>query len=87
MVGDWNKLAAILEREDKEFRRVMEAEVSTVFSRFSSKYRILAGVDTITQHQIDPLIFEAVLSPLAIIVIKFTKFYFSLGIRLKHQWL
>ena len=58
MAEDWNNLVAILERDDKEFMRVMEAEVSTVFSRFSSKYKILAGVDIITQHQIDLPIFK-----------------------------
>ena len=44
MADEWNKYAAILEREDKEFRRAMEEEVSTVFSsKFSNEYRILAG--------------------------------------------
>ena len=68
MVDGWNKLSAILEREDREFRRVMEEEVSTLFSsKFSNEYRILAGVDIITQHQID---FQAVPSSLAMTVIK-----------------
>ena len=49
MVDEWSKYANILEREDKEFRRVMEEEVSTLFSfKRSSKYRFLAGVDIIT---------------------------------------
>ena len=62
MVENWNKLAVILEREDKEFRRVMEAEVRTVFSRFGSKYRILAGIDIITQHEMDLSIFQQCLA-------------------------
>ena len=48
MADDWSKYAVILEREDKEFRRAMEEEVSTLFSfEFSNKYTILAGVDII----------------------------------------
>ena len=44
----------ILEREYREFRRAMQEEVSTLFSfQFSSKYRILAGVDIIDQHEMD----------------------------------
>ena len=68
MAEDWKKLAAILEREDKKFRRVMEAEVSTIFSRISSKYRILAGVDTITQCQIALLIFKQCLALLPLLL-------------------
>ena len=45
MVDEWRKYVSILEREYKEFRRAMEEEVSTLFSsKFSSKYRILAGL-------------------------------------------
>ena len=44
MADEWNKYVAILERKDKEFRRVMEEEVSTLFSsKFSNEYRVLAG--------------------------------------------
>ena len=68
MAEDWNKLAVILESEDKEFRRAMEAEVSTVFSRFSSKYRILAGVDIISQHEMDLSIFKQCLALLALLL-------------------
>ena len=54
MSEEWSKYAKILEREDKEFRRAMEAEVSTLFSsKSSSKYRILAGVGNIIQCKID----------------------------------
>ena len=50
---------AILEREDKEFRKAMEEEVSTLFfSKFKSKHRILAKVDIITQCEIDLFIFK-----------------------------
>ena len=66
MTDEWNKHVVILEREDKEFRRVMEEEVSTLFSsKLSSKYRILAGVDIITQHEIDLLIFRQCLALLS----------------------
>ena len=41
----------------------MEEEVSTLFSsKFSNEYRILAGVDIITQHQIDLSIFKLCLA-------------------------
>ena len=57
---------AILEREDKELRRVMEEDVSTLFSsRFSSKYRILAGVEIIAQYEIDLLSFKQCLALLS----------------------
>ena len=50
MADEWSKYKRILDREDEEFKRVMEVEVSTsLFSEFSSKYRILAGVGIITQ--------------------------------------
>ena len=63
MADEWSKYVAILEREDKDFRRAMEEEVSTLFSsKFSSKYRILAGVDIITQSEIDLSNFQAMLS-------------------------
>ena len=56
----------ILEREDKEFRRAMEEEISTLFSsKFSSKYGILAGDDIISQHEIDLLIFKQCLALLS----------------------
>ena len=62
-VEDWNKLAVTLEREDKEFRRVMEAEVSIVyFSKFNNEYRTLAVVDIIAQHQIGLPIFKQFLA-------------------------
>ena len=39
MAEDWDKLSAILEREDREFRRAVEEEVSTLFSsKFSNEY-------------------------------------------------
>ena len=63
MAEDRDKLSVILEREDKEFRRAMEEEVSTLFSsKFSNEYRILAGVDIITQHQVDLPIFKQCLA-------------------------
>ena len=63
MIDEWSKYVAILDREDKEFRRVMEEEVSTLCSSsFSSKYRILVGVDIIAQHEIDLLIFKQCLA-------------------------
>ena len=44
MSDEWRRYKKILDREDEEFKRVMEAEVSTsLFSKFSSKYRILVG--------------------------------------------
>ena len=53
-------------REDKEFRRAMEEEVSTLFSsKFSNEYRILVGVAMIAQCQIDLLIFKQCLALLS----------------------
>ena len=44
MAEEWNKYKWILEREDKEFREAMKAEVSTSwFSKSSRKGRIPAG--------------------------------------------
>ena len=44
MADELKKYKQILEKEDEEFRRAMEAEVSTLlFPRFSCKCRILAG--------------------------------------------
>ena len=64
MSDGWAKYKRILEREDEEFKKAMEAEVSILlFSRFSSKCRILAGVDIITQSQIAFLIFKQCLAP------------------------
>ena len=38
MSKEWNKYAKILESKDREFRRAMQEEVSTLFSfEFSSK--------------------------------------------------
>ena len=66
MVDEWDKYAAILETEEKAFRRVMEEEVSNLLSsKFSSKHRILAGVDIITQREIDLLIFKQCLALLS----------------------
>ena len=63
MAEDWDKLLAILEREDRESRRVMEEEVGNLFSsKFSNKYRILAGVDIISHSQIDLPIFKQYLA-------------------------
>ena len=59
MSEEWSKYKRILDREDKEFRRAMEEEVSTLFSsKCSNKYRILAGIDIVTQSQIDLPIFK-----------------------------
>ena len=77
------KYKRILDREDKEFRRAMEEDISTLLSsKFSNKYRILAGVDTTTQNQIDLPIFKQCLA-LPMIVIKFRCFHSSLGVRPK----
>ena len=66
MADKWNKYVAILEREDKEFRKAMEEEVSTLFSsKFSSKYRILAGVDIITKCEMNLSIFKQSLAVLS----------------------
>ena len=59
MSDKWDKYKKILDREDEEFKRAMEVEVSTsLFPKFSSKYRILAGVDIIAQYPIDFTIFK-----------------------------
>ena len=54
MSDELDKYKKILDREDEEFMRGMEAEVGTsLFPKFSRKYRILAGVDIIAQSQLD----------------------------------
>ena len=59
MSNEWSKYKKILDRENEEFKRVMEVEVSTpLFSKFSSKYKILAVVDIIAQSQLDFAIFK-----------------------------
>ena len=46
------KYRKILEREDEEFKKAMEAEVSTLlFPKFSSQCRILVGIDIIAHFQ------------------------------------
>ena len=63
MAEEWSKYATILEMEDRRFRRAMQEEVSTSSSfEFSSKYRILARVDIITQYEIDLSIFKQCLA-------------------------
>ena len=63
MSEEWIKYKKILDREDKQFKRVMEEEVSTLLSsKFSNKHRILAGVDIITQSPIDLAIFKQCLA-------------------------
>ena len=48
----------------RSFRKAMEVEVNTSFlSKFSSKYRILAGVDIIAQNSIDFAVFKGCLAP------------------------
>ena len=84
MVEDWDKIVVIPERENKEFRRAMEAEVSTVFSIFSSEYKNLTGID-ITQCEMDLSIFKQCLALLPWLLLQFTKFHFSLGSGSKHQ--
>ena len=38
MVDEWSKYKRILDREDKEFKKAMEVEVSTLlFSKLSNK--------------------------------------------------
>ena len=59
MSNKWNKYKKILDREDEEFKKAIEVKVSTLlFSKFSSKYRILAGVGIITRNPIDLAIFK-----------------------------
>ena len=59
MSDEWNKYKRILDREDEEFKKAMEVKVSTLlFSKLSSKYKILAGVGIIAQNPIDFAIFK-----------------------------
>ena len=54
MSDEWSKCKKILDREDEELKRAMEAEVSTLlFSIFSSECRILAEVDIIAKYSMD----------------------------------
>ena len=63
MSEEWSKYKKILDREDEEFKGAMEDEVGTLLSsKFSNKYRILAGVDIITQSQRDLPIFKQCLA-------------------------
>ena len=63
MSEEWSKYKRILDREDKEFRRAMEEEVSTLLSsKFSNKDKILTGVDIIAQNQINLPIFKQCLA-------------------------
>ena len=64
MSDEWSRYKKILDREDEEFKSAMEAEVSTsLFSKFSSKYRILVGIDIVTQNPIDFETFKQCLAP------------------------
>ena len=59
MADEWEKYKQILEREDEEFKKAMEVEVSTSsFPRFSSRCRILAGIAIIAQSSKDFAIFK-----------------------------
>ena len=59
MSDERSKYKKILDRKDEEFKRAMEAEVNTpLLSNFSSKCRILVGVDIIAQSQLDFAIFK-----------------------------
>ena len=59
MADKWEKYMHILEREDKEFKEAMEVEVSTSSCpRFSSKCRILVGIDIITHSSMNFEIFK-----------------------------
>ena len=59
MSSKWSKYKKILDREDEEVKSAMEVEVSTsLFSKFRSTCRILAGVNIIPQNPIDFAIFK-----------------------------
>ena len=59
MADELEKYRQILEREYEEFRRAMEAEVSTLlFPRFNSKGRILVGMDIITYSSMNFAVFK-----------------------------
>ena len=59
MATEWSKCKRILDRENDEFKRTMEVEVSTsLSSKFSSKYMILAWVGIITLSQLNFAIFK-----------------------------
>ena len=63
MSEEWGRYKRSLDREEEEFRKTMEDEVSTLLSsKSSNKYRILAGVGIITQNQIDLPIFKQCLA-------------------------
>ena len=64
MSDEWSKYKKILDREDEEFKRAMEVEVSTLLSsKFSSKCRILAWAGIITQNPVHFTIFKQCLAP------------------------
>ena len=65
MSDEWSRYKKFLDREDEDFERVMEVEVSTsLFSKFSSKYKIVAGINIIAQNPIDFATFKQCLAPL-----------------------
>ena len=59
MADELERYRQILERKDEEFRRTMEAELSTLsFPRFNSKCRILAGMDIIAHSSMNFAVFK-----------------------------
>ena len=53
MSEEWHKYAQILEREDQEFRRAMQEEVSiiSILLNLVVNNGILAGAGIVTQHK------------------------------------
>ena len=63
MSEEWSKYKNISDREDEEFKKALEEEVSTLLSsKFCSKHRILAGVYIIAQSPIYLAIFKQCLA-------------------------
>ena len=59
MSDELGKYKRIVDREEEEFKRAIEEDVSTLFSsKFSNEYKILDGVHIISHSQVDLPIFK-----------------------------
>ena len=82
MTDEWAKYRKILEREDEEFKKAMEAKVSTLlFPKFSSQCRILVGIDIIAHSSLKFAIFNfhVMLISFSMMIVRFRNFNLTLG--------
>ena len=80
MTDEWSKYKRILDREDEEFKKAMEAKVCiSMFSEFSSKYRISAGARYYSPESIKFCNFQVILISSSMMVVRFMSFHIILG--------